>query len=109
MELNQRSTGKYILFKSFVRQEKHNMNTPFHFIRHKLFGICIKHGYLQQSRYDGQWSLESALKSALSGDRGLVLKDKAKHSAIASRLTKPFHFEDREFIVQYEINFQVSL
>jgi len=57
-------------------------------------------------RYDGTWSVESALKSALSGDRGLVLKDKAKHSAISSRLTKPFLFEDREFIVQYEINFQ---
>ena len=58
-------------------------------------------------RYDGTWSLEAAQKSALSGDLGLVLKDKAKHSAISSHLTKPFIFKDQAFIVQYEIMFQV--
>ena len=60
-------------------------------------------------RYDGKWSLEAALKSPLSGDRGLVLKDNAKHSAIASHLKKPFVFDKNSFIVQYEIIFQVSL
>ena len=59
-------------------------------------------------RYDGEWSLEQAKKNALSGDSGLVLKSKAKHSAIAARLKKPFHFEEQALIVQYEINFQVS-
>ena len=62
---------------------------------------------LQTFRYDGTWSLEAAQKSALSGDLGLVLKDKAKHSAISSHLTKPFIFKDQPFIVQYEIMFQV--
>jgi len=59
-------------------------------------------------RYDGTWSLEAAQKSALSGDLGLVLKDKAKHSAISSHLTKPFIFKDQAFIVQYEIMFQAG-
>ena len=59
-------------------------------------------------RYDGTWSLEAAQKSALSGDLGLVLKDKAKHSAISSHLTKPFIFKDQAFIVQYEIMFQTG-
>ena len=58
-------------------------------------------------RYDGTWSLEAAQKRALSGDLGLVLKDKAKHSAISSHLSKPFIFKDQAFIVQYEIMFQV--
>jgi len=59
-------------------------------------------------RYDGTWSLEAALKSPLSGDSGLVLKDKAKHSAISSHLSKPFVFDDKAFIVQYEIIFQAG-
>ena len=60
-------------------------------------------------RYDGKWALEAALKSPLSGDRGLVLKDKAKHSAISAHLTKPFQFENKAFILQYEINFESQL
>ena len=36
-----------------------------------------------------------------------VMKLKAKHSAIAARLKKPFVFDDKTFIVQYELNFQV--
>jgi hypothetical protein len=36
-----------------------------------------------------------------------VMKLKAKHAAIAARLKKPFVFDDKTFIVQYELNFQV--
>jgi hypothetical protein len=36
-----------------------------------------------------------------------VMKPKAKHAAIAARLKKPFVFDDKTFIVQYELNFQV--
>ena len=58
------------------------------------------------SKYDGQWVLEQQLKDPLSGDYGLVLKSKAKHAAISSKLRKPFTFKDKPFIVQYELNFQ---
>ncbi|KAG2455421.1 CALX protein, partial [Polypterus senegalus] len=44
--------------------------------------------------------------SKLSGDKGLVLKSQAKHHAISSKLKKPFVFETRPLIVQYEVNFQ---
>ncbi len=37
-----------------------------------------------------------------------VMKLKAKHAAIAERLKKPFVFDDKTFIVQYELNFQVT-
>jgi hypothetical protein len=39
---------------------------------------------------------------------GLVLKSKAKHAAVAAKLKKPFKFEDKPLVVQYEIAFQVS-
>lgn len=58
------------------------------------------------AKYDGQWEVEALSKDALPGDTGLVLKSKAKHSAVAAKLKKPFKFNERPFIVQYEIAFQ---
>jgi calnexin len=36
----------------------------------------------------------------------LVLKSKAKHAAISRRLSKPFIFANKPFIVQYEVTLQ---
>lgn len=58
------------------------------------------------AKYDGQWRLEEPLRDPVKGDQGLVLKSKAKHSAISALLEKPFHFSDRPLVVQYEVNFQ---
>lgn len=58
--------------------------------------------------YDGEWSVEAAENPILRDDLGLVLKSKAKHSAVASRLVKPFVFIDKPLIVQYEVQLQVS-
>lgn len=63
--------------------------------------------YVYINRYEGEWAVEQALKNPLAGDLGLVLKSKAKHSAVSARLKKPFKFEHENLIVQYEINFQV--
>ena len=52
--------------------------------------------------------MEAASKNALVGDFGLVMKSKAKHAAIAARLKKPFVFDEKTLIVQYELNFQVG-
>jgi len=60
----------------------------------------------QIAKYDGEWVIEAALKEALSGDSGLVLKSKAKHAAVAARLKKPFKFDNDLLVVQYELNFQ---
>lgn len=59
-------------------------------------------------KYDGLWSLEPPMKPLLSDDLGLVLKSKAKHSAVSTRLNKPFVFSDKPLIVQYEVQWQVS-
>lgn len=58
------------------------------------------------AKYDGEWDVEFPKKSLLPNDLGLVLKSKAKHAAIASRLNRPFVFSDKPLIVQFEVNLQ---
>merc|ERR1719187_1345186 len=58
------------------------------------------------AKYDGQWEIQPLEKDSLEGDMGLVLKSKAKHSAVAAKLKKPYKFEDKMLVLQYEIAFQ---
>lgn len=58
------------------------------------------------AKYDGLWTVEAPQRQILRGDLGLVLKSKAKHAAISSRLNKPFVFTDKPLVVQYEVTLQ---
>uniref|UniRef100_H3ASW1 Calnexin n=1 Tax=Latimeria chalumnae TaxID=7897 RepID=H3ASW1_LATCH len=58
------------------------------------------------AKYDGKWEVEEMKDSKLPGDKGLVLKSRAKHHAISAKLSKPFVFDSDPFILQYEVNFQ---
>jgi len=58
------------------------------------------------AKYDGQWVVEEAEDNSLLGDKGLALKSRAKHHAISALLTKPFTFEGKPLVVQYEVKFQ---
>lgn len=58
------------------------------------------------AKYEGEWNIEFPKKPLLPNDLGLVLKSKAKHAAIASRLNRPFVFSDKPLVVQYEVNLQ---
>ena len=60
------------------------------------------------AKYDGVWAVEALAKDALNGDTGLVMKSKAKHSAAAAKLKKPFTFNS-QLVVQYEVAFQNGL
>lgn len=51
----------------------------------------------------GLWEQEAAERDPLKGDLGLVLKSKAKHSAIAAKLDRPFVFNEKPLVVQYEV------
>jgi calnexin len=51
------------------------------------------------AKYEGEWSIESSSDAVFEGDRGLVLKSKAKHHAISSRLVKPFHFTNKKPLI----------
>jgi len=62
------------------------------------------------AKYDGTWAVESSTDSVLEGDKGLVLKSKAKHHAISSKLLNSFKFSDgKPLVVQYEVKFQTPL
>lgn len=58
------------------------------------------------AKYDGEWDVELPKRPLLPNDLGLILKSKAKHAAIASRLNRPFVFTDKPLVVQYEVNLQ---
>ncbi|XP_072120215.1 calnexin isoform X2 [Mobula birostris] len=58
------------------------------------------------AKYDGKWEVEDMKDTKLHGDKGLVLKTRAKHHAIAALLDQPFVFEDKPLFLQYEVNFQ---
>ena len=56
------------------------------------------------AKYEGEWSIEASGDAVFDGDKGLVLKSKAKHHAVSSRLDKPFHFTtSKPLIVQYVV------
>lgn len=58
------------------------------------------------AKYDGKWSVEALKENKVPGDKGLVLKSRAKHHAISALLNRPFVFQDDPLVVQYEVNFQ---
>ena len=62
---------------------------------------CILHFY-----EIGKWAIEGMLKDGLKGDSGLVLKSKAKHAAIAASLDRPFSFNKKPLVIQYDVTFQ---
>jgi len=58
------------------------------------------------AKYDGVWKIAEPKENPLKGDHGLVLSSQAKHAAVSASLDKPFKFEDKPLIVQYEVRFQ---
>ncbi|KAM9413253.1 calnexin isoform 6-T6 [Salvelinus alpinus] len=61
------------------------------------------------AKYDGKWEVEDMKDGKLPGDKGLVLKSRAKHHAISAQLLRPFIFDTKPLIVQYEVNFQQGI
>jgi len=55
----------------------------------------------------GKWSIEELAQGGLSGDMGLVLKEKAKHHALVTS-TELFQF-NRDLTIQYEVAFQTGI
>lgn len=90
--------GKYHYFSHF---DEHS-----DFANRWVHSAAKKSAEDAESKYDGVWAIEEPSKQLLSGDMGLVLKSKARHSAISSRLVKPFVFTDKPLIVQYEVQLQ---
>ncbi|XP_016911010.1 calnexin isoform X3 [Apis cerana] len=94
-------TGFAYLIETFDDEEK--------FKEHWILSEAKKDSIDEDiAKYDGIWSIEEPKKHAQEGDLGLVLKSKARHAAISTKLFTPFYFNDKPLIVQYEVNFQDS-
>lgn len=92
-------TGNYYIAENFDDVDK--------FKKKWVLSQARKEGIDEElAKYDGVWEVESPQRDGLKSDLGLVLKSKAKHAAISAKLEKPFHFNDRPIVVQYEVNFQ---
>ena len=57
-------------------------------------------------KYKGKWIIETPSKVILENDLGLVVKDASAHHAIAAQLAKPFSFDGKPLVVQYDLKFQ---
>ena len=60
------------------------------------------------AKYDGRWEVTRVQQSALEGDLSLIMKDKAKHHAIAAQLKKTFKPGSKPLVFQYEVKFQTE-
>ncbi|KRY65849.1 Calnexin [Trichinella pseudospiralis] len=59
------------------------------------------------ARYDGEWAIGEWNEPLLKYDYGLIVKKKARHHAISSKLDRIFHFSSKKpLIVQYDVKFQ---
>ena len=56
--------------------------------------------------YVGKREVEEALKSVISGDKGLVAKTKAAHHGISAPFESPIDFSEKPLVVQYEVKYQ---
>lgn len=59
-----------------------------------------KHCFTDDDVSSGLWAVEEMKDSKLPGDKGLVLKSRAKHHAISALLLRPFTFDTQPLIIQ---------
>ena len=60
------------------------------------------------AKYDGRWEVAAVEASSLPGDLSLIMKDRAKHHAIAANLKKTFKPGSKPLVFQYEVKFQTE-
>jgi len=62
------------------------------------------------AKYDGRWEVAAPESETIDGDLALIMRDKAKHHAIAAKLEKPFQPSDgKPLVFQYEVKFQSEM
>ena len=57
--------------------------------------------------YDGEWAVEEPhVFKGIEGDKGLVVKNAAKHHAISAKFPKKIDNKGKTLVVQYEVKLQ---
>lgn len=65
---------------------------------------------VEEFKFDGEWAVEEPnVLPGLLGDKGLVMKSKAKHHAISSLFPSTIDPKDKPLVIQYEVKFQDGL
>ena len=60
-------------------------------------------------RYRGEWSVETAEKNGIEGDKGLVVKTPAAHHAISASFVDSVNPDGKDLVVQYDLKLQNDL
>lgn len=60
-------------------------------------------------KYTGDWEVQEADFVRVSGDRGLVMANQARHHAIGAKFDKPLDTTGKDLVIQYEVNLQNGL
>uniref|UniRef100_A0A915CUZ8 Calnexin n=1 Tax=Ditylenchus dipsaci TaxID=166011 RepID=A0A915CUZ8_9BILA len=58
------------------------------------------------AKYNGEWLIAAPTNVVIENDYGLIVKTKARHHAIAASLSKPFEFDGKPLVVQYEVKYE---
>uniref|UniRef100_A0A0N5CA75 Calnexin n=1 Tax=Strongyloides papillosus TaxID=174720 RepID=A0A0N5CA75_STREA len=58
------------------------------------------------SKFDGLWDIAEPTNVLIQKDYKLVVKSKAKHHAISTKMRKPFTFKEDSLVIQYEVLYE---
>ncbi|VIO91633.1 Uncharacterized protein BM_BM13750 [Brugia malayi] len=58
------------------------------------------------AKFNGQWEIGTPSTVVIDNDFGLIVKSRARHHAIASKFSRPFKFDGKPLIVQYEVKYE---
>lgn len=58
------------------------------------------------AKFNGEWEIGIPSAVVIDNDFGLIVKSKARHHAIAAKLSRPFRFDGKPLVVQYEVKYE---
>ncbi|KAJ1348507.1 calnexin Cnx1 [Parelaphostrongylus tenuis] len=58
------------------------------------------------AKYDGKWEIDTPSVLSIEGDYGLIVRTKARHHAIAAKFNRPFAFNEKTLVVQFEVRYE---
>ncbi|CAG9536740.1 unnamed protein product [Cercopithifilaria johnstoni] len=58
------------------------------------------------AKFNGKWEIGTPSTVVIDNDLGLIVKTKARHHAIAAKFSRPFKFDGKPLVVQYEVKYE---
>ncbi|VDN39267.1 unnamed protein product [Gongylonema pulchrum] len=77
---------------------------------HQAYGLVVLNLWAQFARHMGknfrEWEIGAPERVIIDGDLALIVKTRARHHAIATKFTRPFKFDSKPLVVQYEVKYE---